>query len=384
MLCFVSHRGGSARPKLSDIEGTILPHKPGCQSLYWASLNRSCIGAVLRQGALPEAKTHAKWRNSTCSDFGWEAAMDRTSVIGWVAVGLNTVVAGAWAFWGTTENFHEAWFSPSLARNLLWTCAYLSFALLWTGITCTAIRWPRAGAVLTAVLGLALTAFVLSTRRTLTIGIVLSWLPSLGLFGIPSLLWWFGNPKPRRLAWRIAAGVPLAVVVLCAAEPVYRISQRNDDGFLGARLVQGNGIALEWAPAGPGWPSTGVSFEEAQRRCQYLRADGLQLSESPRNIWRLPTVDEVARSMTREGRNVRGEWNEHWKHASFARTPDKESPLWDPHSQVIYWWTSSRDDAGRVYRIVFNGRVDPEAPTLRMGSLGFRAVRAPSPSSPEL
>lgn len=37
--------------------------------------------------------------------------------------------------------------------------------------------------------------------------------------------------------------------------------------------------------------------------------------------------------------------------------PDKESPLWNVQSRVIYWWTVTEVDDERAYTIVYDGKV---------------------------
>jgi len=39
--------------------------------------------------------------------------------------------------------------------------------------------------------------------------------------------------------------------------------------------------------------------------------------------------------------NAGGEWDEASHQATYRAWPDKESPLWNPHSQIIYWWTAT-------------------------------------------
>jgi hypothetical protein len=43
--------------------------------------------------------------------------------------------------------------------------------------------------------------------------------------------------------------------------------------------------------------------------------------------------------------------------ASYAVTPDKESPLWNDRSPVIYWWTATEIDTERGFMIVYDGKV---------------------------
>jgi hypothetical protein len=39
--------------------------------------------------------------------------------------------------------------------------------------------------------------------------------------------------------------------------------------------------------------------------------------------------------------------------------PDKEPPLWNPNSIILYWWTSTKPDSEQAYYIDFNSRVYP-------------------------
>jgi hypothetical protein len=148
-------------------------------------------------------------------------------------------------------------------------------------------------------------------------------------------------------------------------------------------LVQGNGIELTWVPDGPGWPREGVTWHEAVRRCRYLTPDGLDLADTPQDVWRLPTAEELVRSSCRHGRNAGGEWDAESGKARFQITPDKESPLWDVHSMIIYWWTSTEVDSDRALRISYNGHVMPLPKKVGYGYLGFRAVKRPERSKGE-
>ena len=194
------------------------------------------------------------------------------------------------------------------------------------------------------------------------------------LIGI-SVLYWFGRPQPRKLAFSLAIGLPLLTLFLSGMEPVFRVSQRIDDDNLQSRTVNGNGINLTWAPDGPGWPRSGSNWFEAQQVCQYLDEDGLTLAPAPQHIWRLPTVEETVRSMARHGQNSGGVWDPEMAKATYATTPDKESPLWNTHSQVIYWWTATEIDEERAYIIVYDGKVWPRAKHFSPDYLGFRCVR---------
>ena len=200
---------------------------------------------------------------------------DRKLISGWVGVGLSTLITCLWAFWGIIENFHEGWFYPSLIRNLaLMFVQYLSPMLIVMALALAALRWPRFGGSVYALVGLAFSVLIFSSRSAINARVILSWLPVTALLVFVGILYWYGRPKPRKLAYVIAIGLPLFVTLIFAAEPVYRVAGRVDDDNPEARLVEGNGVTLIWAPQGPGWPSYGVSWEEAQRRCRYLAEDG--------------------------------------------------------------------------------------------------------------
>ncbi|HWG22371.1 MAG TPA: hypothetical protein VG225_17740 [Terracidiphilus sp.] len=301
--------------------------------------------------------------------------MTGRQTLGWIAVALNCVVSCSWTIWGTVENFHEGWFGKTPGAKLLWSLAYLSAAILWTILGVIAIKWPRVGALAVFSLGISLSIFILATRTHYSLAVILSWLPFMGAFGLIAVFWWFGSPEPKKWAFLLSVGLPLLAFVICAAEPVYRIAHRFDDHFRGTRVVAGNSVKLVWAPEGPGWPDRGVRYADAEQQCRMLSFDGRYLASTPQNFWRLPTVDEVARSMTREGRNAGGYWDRTHKTAQFRVMPDKEAPLWNPETGIIYWWTGSKDANGGVYRMVFDGRVDPLSGKFSMGSLAFRAVR---------
>jgi hypothetical protein len=143
------------------------------------------------------------------------------------------------------------------------------------------------------------------------------------------------------------------------------------------RTVQGNGLSLAWAPRGPGWPDQRTSWDEAQRICKYLSEDGTVIMEEEQNIWRLPTVDEAVCSMMLHGQNAGGMWDPIKGKAVYERTPDKESPLWDVHSKVIYYWTSetSVQDERKAYIIVYHGGIYEKMKSGGQDYLSFRAVK---------
>jgi hypothetical protein len=296
---------------------------------------------------------------------------DKRQLVGWIAVGLSIVITCFWAFWGVIENFHEGWYYESLPSNVgLMVVQYLGPMLIFMGVTLISIRWPRVGGGLHAISALLAVWFFQAFSNAATFLLIL---PLIGI----GVLYWVGRPRPRRLAVLLAIGLPILTLVLFGTEPVVRVSQRIDDGNLQARRVQGNGVDLVWAPDGPGWPRKGANWHEAQQACQYLSKDGLTSSSTPQHIWRLPTVDEAVRSGARHGQNSAGEWDAAAAKAAYRTTPDKESPLWNVHSQVIYWWTATEVDEEHAYMIVYDGKVWPRSKQFGPAYLGFRCVRQP-------
>jgi len=240
--------------------------------------------------------------------------------------------------------------------------------LIFTTVTLISIRWPRLGGSLHVIIALLAIGFFQAFSNAATFLIIIP-LAALGA------LYWFGRPRPRKLALSLVMVLPLLTLIIAGVEPALRVSQRLDDGNLNARFVDGNGVELLWAPDGPGWPHQGEDWYKAQRICQHLMEDGLALASTPQHIWRLPSVDEAVRSMARHGQNSGGVWDAQSGTAAYQTPPDKESPLWNVHSQVIYWWTATEIDQDRAYIIVYDGKVWPRSKQYGPAYLGFRCVK---------
>ena len=179
----------------------------------------------------------------------------------------------------------------------------------------------------------------------------------------------------RRLAYILVIGLPLLQIFGIGTFHALRVANRFNDDDFSARQIAGNGIALTWAPQGPGWPDDGTASYDAKRICSHLNREGTKIDDHELNIWRLPTVDEAVRSMVYHGRNAGGFWDSSSKRATYALQPDKESPLWNIHLKTIYWWTSTEADDKNAYIVVYNGGVWPRLKKLRAGYLNFRAVK---------
>ena len=301
--------------------------------------------------------------------------MKATNIIGWSAVALATVAATFWAFWGVIEAFHEGWCKPQLWMRLLQLLAYLAPATVICGLAFVGIRWPHLGAALFSLVGVVIALLVVIDRATFSLDILILITAIPVILGVMFL---FGRPRPKRAAYLVSLGLPLLTLVLCGIEPVARVSTRHDDGNRGSRLVEGKGVRLLWAPDGPGWSRNGnVTWQEALHRAQYLSEDGDVLADTPQNIWRLPTREEVVRSLTRHDRNAGGAWDASREQANYRRRPDKESPLWDPYSPLIYLWTADELDEQHAWIVVYHGGIYAKPKNIGSPSFGFRAVRDP-------
>lgn len=292
-------------------------------------------------------------------------------MLGWLAVGLSTAIACFWALWGIIENFHEGWFYDSLLSNLgLMLVQYLSPMLIFIGLALLAICFPRVGSIAHAALGLLIPPLLKQFNSTVVVFITLPLI-------LLAALYWLGRSYSRRTAASLVVGLSVLTLIVFGVGPAIRVAGRIDDNNFQARLIEGNGLRLIWAPDGEGWAREGVNWFEATRRCQYLEENGQTLSTAPQNIWRLPTVEEAVRSMSRHGINSGGAWDGKNKTATYQTTPDKESPLWNVHSQVIYWWTATEVDAQSAYIIVYDGKTWPRRKQTHPTYLGFRCVKSP-------
>lgn len=344
---------------------------------------------------------------------------------GYVGTALCVLVTTLWTSWGVVEMFHEGWYRP-----FEWL-----FFLLPAGVclvlTLVALTWPRLGGWLLMAVGGVFYAGQLwraAARYRLTLNMVLSWFPVSGLLLLVGLLFLLEGRRKRSVVasadsrwWRrnlrylIAIGVPFLLGIGLSIEPAIRVSSRVDDGYRGERLIEGNGVVLTWAPTGPGWVTgtaapawneialygvTPVGFAgkehghggqcnkdtdvgcptatDMQRYnvCRYLSEDGTRLMDAPQGFWRMPTTDELVRSLVRHGQNARCTWDGEPGRAQCKILPDKETPLWDPKAPVIYYWSADEHDAALAYKVAYNGRVDVLHKFSGLGSCGYRCVRS--------
>ena len=200
-----------------------------------------------------------------------------------------------------------------------------------------------------------------------------------------------GAPSPSRWLgrhWRevLLVAAPVITVANLSVQQVPALLARHDDGLRGARTIAGNGVTLVWAPQGPGWnwqaPGEGYpTWESLTRhgqppldRCAYLNEDATALLAVPVRVWRLPTADEIVRSLTRKGRNAGCAWDRRTPHAACRTAPDKETPLWAPDQAPIYYWSSDTPDATAAFAVNYTGGISA-LPRARPLGVGFRCVK---------
>jgi hypothetical protein len=301
-------------------------------------------------------------------------------ILGWIAVGFSVVISSLWAYWGISEAFHEGWRMGGLWKNIAGVFAYLIPMFVTIAVSIYALISPIGGGLIYIGFGIIFSVFIfaISSSYWSSIWAALSWFPVTLLLIIIGAFYWIARPKPDKFIYGLAIGIPLLIVIAFGIEPANRVAGRIDDGIRDARLVEGNGVRLIWASAGPGWPDHGVNWEKARQICLYLSEDGKTLMKIPQNIWRLATVDEAVRSMARHGRNCGGVWDPKEERTKYKTKPDKESPLWDTTSQIIYWWTGTEKDQNTAYVVVYNGVVYSESKDFQIGSRSFRAVKEAS------
>lgn len=347
---------------------------------------------------------------------------------GWIGKSVLIIITAFWFFWSVGEMYHEGWWGPFYIK-LLYLIPGTAFLLL----TLIGIRWPKVGGWLIVVFGGAFTLFFLDISFVdgkLTVGRDLAgFLVSGPLVFLGVLLLiearnhkrriaqgWSPHPKwwRRNLWYLLAVSPPLLIFIGLSSYHLPVVLTRMDDGDRGARLIEGNGVTLIWAPEGPGWnwrqdfggfpswnrialyglPPVGMgdkpgygseigvfaSAEDmaAYNLCLYLSEDGLTLEAEPQHIWRMPTVDEYARSLARHGENAGCSWQgEDNAQMECELRPDKETPLWDPEIEPIYYWAADEFNDREGYFVSYNGWVNTAYKPGGNPRHGYRCVREP-------
>jgi hypothetical protein len=352
----------------------------------------------------------------------------RQKLPGHIATALVITVTMLWTYWGFGEMYYEGWWGEWYNRIV-----YLSPGGACLALTLVVLKWPRQGGWLLVLVGVAFTVWwwgPAALHGELTLRRVLSQFPISGMLVIIGALFLLearyrqrrcaeGWTSPenwfrRNLYCLLAIGLPLLVAVGVSAYNLPLVLTRIDDGGRGERLIEGNEVALVWAPKGPGWnwkqpwggypswdamalygvPPAGLGDKEGYGwqegvhaaavdmaetgLCRYLSEDGLMLMTAPQDIWRMPTTDEVVRSLVKHGQNAGCAWDgEDDSRADCAIVPDKETPLWEPDQPPVYYWSTDEYDDRRAYYVSFNGRIAYQPKDWGNPRHGYRCVREP-------
>lgn len=361
----------------------------------------------------------------------------RTRLPGFLASGLMLVATGLWSFWGFMEMYYEGWGQPGPypLAYLAPACIFLTLWLLaevWPRIG----GWIL---VIFGLLFTAWIFSMQLQRGSPTLSGILSWIPVTALVVLVGVLYLLEGRRRRlreaedgrergtdpgkegeegrgpswirgNLRFLIPPATFLLIGLVCTAAS-WHVFFRTDDGDRGARLIRGNGVTLVWAPAGPGWAQSeggidgNLSWNEIARYgmepvgfgdkpaleerdatreemeryglFRYLAADGITLMDEPQDVWRMPTVDEIVRSLVRDGENagcVPPESQDSGR-ARCRSTPDKETPLWAPDYPFIYLWAAQERDSAEAYYVSYNGRVSHQPKGWGNPRHGHRFVR---------
>jgi hypothetical protein len=343
---------------------------------------------------------------------------------GYVATALLTLATALWTYWGVGEMYYEGWGQPFPDP-----LAYLVPAGACLVLTLVVLTWPIPGGWLTVAVSAGFTAWwwaMTASRGRLTVAGIASMFPVSGVLVLVGVLFLLegryrrqlraaGWVPPRRWLRRnarylLALGAPLLVTLVVSAVTLPTLLTRTDDGNYGAREIRGYGVTLVWAPAGPGWgqgsseAGENVSWDElawygvppvglggkglsgnataedmrSTGLCRYLDANGLTLKDTPQDIWRMPTTDELVRSLVRDGANAGCTWDGQSERADCGATPDKETPLWAPGQWAIYYWSGEEYEGDEAYYVSYNGRgVAQQRKSWANPRHGYRCVREP-------
>jgi hypothetical protein len=356
----------------------------------------------------------------------------RHKLPGYIATGLLTLTTTLWTFWGVGEMYYEGWWGAWYNR-----LPYLAPPAICILFTLVALTWPHIGGWLIFVIGGAFTTWRWIRQAQLgllTLRSALEWFPISGLLVIVGLLFLlegrYRQQRPaggwmppkrwlrRNLRYLIAFMPSLLTIILVTAHFAPLLLTRFDDGGRSARLIQGNGVTLIWAPKGPGWnwhplkgvgrypswddialygaPPVGIhkelkpGYEDAHATqndmetiglCRYLSEDGTTLRPEPQGVWRMPTTDEIVRSLVRGGWSAGCTWDGVSTSADCEGQPNKDSPLWAADESPIYYWTADEYDEEEAWYVpytgggLYGGMIDHQRKSWGNSRHGFRCVR---------
>lgn len=277
-------------------------------------------------------------------------------LIGWITIIITLLIIIFWSYWGINEAFHEGWYHTSLLQNLSLTfIQYLSIPIIFLAVSLIAMNYRKLGSGLFITLGI-FTIFLFDSNA----GRLLILIPLL-LF---ALGFYFGEFKHKKIITNSFIAIFLLIILSFGIPQLIRVENRFNDNNFGSRVIEGNNITLTWASQGVGFPLEGTDWHTAKDNCARLNEEG----------WRLPTRDEIVRSMTKNNNNAIG-YIDNSGIAQYKIKPDKETPLWNPHSQVIYYWTNESKNEERAYLVAYNGYILDRNKDSGADYQGYRCVK---------
>lgn len=349
----------------------------------------------------------------------------RGRIPGIVAVTLVTITTAMWVFWGTAEMYYEGWGNPFPAP-----LAYMIPGAISLLLALLAVTFPLLGGLALIVVGSAFTFWWVSlwlARGGDSFLALLSMFPVSGMLVITGVFFILESRYRRRrkadgwtapeIWWRrnfryvVVLGVSFAVFAVTSATQLPNILMRVDDGDRSARIIEGNEVRLMWAPEGPGWnwkqPWGGFpawdsialygvepigidvdkpGYDDVDKHataqdmattsvCHYLSEDGTTLMDAPQNVWRMPTVDEIVRSLPKRGDNAGCTWTRGERRADCETLPDKETPLWAPDQPPIYMWAADESSDTDAHYVSYNGWINDQPKQWGNPRHGYRCVR---------
>ena len=279
---------------------------------------------------------------------------DKTRIIiGWITTIVSVLIISIWSYWGINEAFHEGWFHTSFLQNLSLTfIQYLSIPLIFLTFSLIAMNYKKVGAIIFVALAIFAMFFFNSNAGRFLI------LVTLLLF---ALGFYLGEFKHKKIVTILFIAIFLLIIISFGIPQLIRVENRHNDNNFGERIIQGNEVTLTWAPQGIGFSLDGTNWQTAKDNCE---KDG----------WRLPTREEIVRSMTKNNNNVKGTIDNEGN-PQYEVKPDKETPLWNPNSQIIYYWTSEEKDENRAYLVAYNGYILDRSKASAPNYQGYRCVK---------
>lgn len=287
-------------------------------------------------------------------------------IIGWLNIALSFLIVSFWSYWGINETFHEGWYYSSFWQNIYLTFVqYLSIPVVFLVAFLIALNYKKVGSALLLIFGIISLFFFKSNA-----GRFLIFIPFLLL----SLSSYFGSFKNKKVASYSLITIFFLIILSFGIPQLIKVENRFNDYNFQIRIIEGSDFKLAWAPQGEGFPVKGTSWQIAKRNCALLNEEGTNLENKELNIWRLPTKLEIVSSMTRNNTNSGGVID-NLGTAQYEIKPDKETPLWNPLSPIIYYWTSDLKNQNQAFLVSYNGIILERNKDSGANYQGYRCVK---------